>query len=272
MDKQFGFVAILDALGVSDYRIEECSSFISQKNKLLEELEKANSEISSIFTNEVSPTVSRSISHHKFVFPKMTVTTFGDTIIICWSTGPGKEPLIMFPGIALWLQRAVVLGIKFGILLRGSISVGEYLVDGNTNNTSILGPAIADANAWSGEADWFGVILTPHCRILLTTLLENEAMKNATSLNTDQWCVKYSVPLHQGKKELLTISWPLFFFINETTGPGLVRLSELLSEFSIPKGVESKYENSIEFFKWFEETKSPKLKDIIEGEKGKSIT
>ena len=190
----------------------------------------------------------------------MTLATFGDTIIICWPTGKDKGPSVMFPGIAVWLGNAVALGIKYGILLRGAVSVGEYLADGST----ILGPAIADAHAWSGEANWFGVILTPRCQIYLATLLDNEVMKREIQINTDSWGVKYRVPLHQGKKELYVINWPFFFLIlNDNGNPGLVNLSQLLSHHSIPKGVESKYENSIKFFRWCEKNKFADLLKVM---------
>jgi hypothetical protein len=250
MEKQFGFVAILDALGVSDYKIDECFNFISKKNELIKNLEKVDSEISTIFEKIIAP-----ILEDQYKYPKMTVTTFGDSIIICWPTGTEKDSVVLFPGIALWLQRAVTLGIEYGILLRGSISVGDYLVDGDTTNTSILGPAIADAYVWSEEADWFGVILTPKCQIFMTIGFESPS-------DSDLWCVKYPVPLHHEKKELYTISWPFFFLQkNKSKQNGIVALTRLLSNFNIPKGVESKYENTIEFLEWYEKIKYPKLKE-----------
>jgi len=201
----------------------------------------------------------------------MAITTFGDTIIVCWPTGREKDPIIKFPGVARWLQGAIALGIKFGILLRGSISIGEYLVE---ENNTILGPAIADANAWAGEADWFGVILTPHCQIYLTTILENKVMNSAINVNFNYMCVKYPVPLHQNKKkDLYAISWP-FDFLGRfaKTNTGLVNLTQLLSNSSIPIGVETKYENSIEFFKWYEDKIYPiLLRDMQEKLKGQKM-
>lgn len=249
MEKQFGFIAMLDALGVSNYKIDEASQFIRQKNALISELEKEADDITALFNNV--------IAEGKLEFPKMTIATFGDTLIICWPTDSPKDSLIKFPGIGRWLQGAIALGIKYGILLRGSISIGEYLIEGNT---TILGPAIADANAWAEEADWFGVILTPHCQIFLTTLLDNKAMRETTKVNGDYLCVKYPVPTHNGKKDLFVISWPYFFLGRfKNREPGSVTLSQLLSNHNIPKGVESKYENSIEFFTWYEEKKYPAL-------------
>ncbi|MFA4849709.1 MAG: hypothetical protein WC626_08280 [Methanoregula sp.] len=252
METQFGIVAMLDALGVSNYKIDESNQFVLQRDALLTELMNLNTDLSTGFDTRSSGSLPK--------YPKMTLATFGDTIIICWPTGKDKGPSVMFPGIAVWLGNAVALGIKYGILLRGAVSVGEYLADGST----ILGPAVADAHAWSGEADWFGVVLTPHCQIYLATLLDNVVMKNETKINTDSWSFEYEVPLHQRKKKMYVINWPFYFWIlNQNGNTGFVNLSQLLSPHSIRKGVESKYENSIEFFKWCEENKFPSLiKDL----------
>src|SRR5208337_2933587 len=188
MEPEFGIVAMLDALGVSNYSIEDAKRFISQKDALLKELMEVEApKIASLFEKI---TIVEGI---KSEFPEIKIAVFGDTIIICWPISLdariSRERRIwaVFPGVAVWLQRAVALGIKLGILLRGSVSIGEYLHDGNT----LLGPAITDAHVWSQEADWFGVILTPHCRIYLTALLENEAKKKAIQVNDDLFCVKY---------------------------------------------------------------------------------
>ncbi|MFA6226433.1 MAG: hypothetical protein WC620_09760 [Methanoregula sp.] len=150
------------------------------------------------------------------------------------------------------------MGLQHHILLRGSISVGKYLIDNSNipntaSNTTIIGPAIADANAWAQEADWFGVISTPHCQICLSKMLEN---RDTLIVPIELLFTKYSVPLHnnQGKKDLYAISWPSLFLLPHNGLPvvGLYGLTKILSKFDIPKGKESKYENSIAFFMNFE--------------------
>jgi hypothetical protein len=254
MDKHFGFVAILDALGVSNYKIEEALRFNKEKNHLLKELEKEDATISSMFQNIKSK--FDFLSEHEY--PKISISTFGDTIIICWPTETTQKTQLLAPFVFMWLERAIVLGLDHGILLRGSVSVGEYLIEGEN---TLLGPAIADASAWSEEADWFGVILTPHCRLSMASVFENsDTLKNVPSVINEIFCVKYPiVPLHQGNKELLVISWPFFYLLTERGKPGYVLVSEALSKFPIPKGVESKYENSLNFFAWYEKNIFPVL-------------
>jgi|WetSurMetagenome_2_1015567.scaffolds.fasta_scaffold145951_1 hypothetical protein len=260
---QTGFVAILDALGVSSYTIEEAEVFNSKKIQLLTALNEANIQNRSTFE-----LVSRRFNAEHDIqisFPEMTVTTFGDSIIISWKIEEGVPPEYILPVVAIWIENAIFWGLHHHILLRGAISVGKCLIDNSAiantaSNTTIIGPAIADANAWAQEADWFGVILTPRCQLSLAKMLEN---RDNSIVPIDLLFVKYSVPLHnnQGKKELYAISWPSLFLFPPSGVPviGLYGLTKKLSKFDIPKGKESKYENSIAFFKNFEENVFPSI-------------
>jgi hypothetical protein len=252
MVEQFGFVAVLDALGVSNYKIDEARKFIENKNALISELKEKAENIRKSFTIN---------AEGRYEFPEMTISTFGDTLVICWPTGREKAAVVKFPAIAEWLQSAIVFGLKREILLRGSISIGDYIID--NGDRTVLGPAIADAHAWSEEANWFGIILTPYCQIYLGSVLENRAMIEATKVNNDILCVKYDVPLRDGKKEMYAISWPFFFMVTFTELPGPVTLSILLTKFSIPKGMESKYENSIQFFNFYENSIYPAVNESV---------
>lgn len=260
---QTGYVAILDALGVSSYTIEEAESFNSKKIQLLTALNEAN-----IRNREIFERVSRKFyAEHGFRinYPEMTVTTFGDSIIISWKIDEGVPPEYILPVVAIWIENAIFWGLHHQILLRGSISVGKYLIDNSdivntASNTTIIGPAIADANSWAQEADWFGIILTPHCQLCLTKMLED---RSNSIVPIELLFIKYSVPLHnnKGNKELYAISWPSLFLLpqNGMSVVGLYGLTKMLSKFDIPKGKESKYENSIAFFKNFEMNVLPSI-------------
>ncbi|MEN6610815.1 MAG: hypothetical protein ABFC24_08225 [Methanoregulaceae archaeon] len=250
MTQYFGFVAILDALGISNYKLEEASKFLINKNALLQELESHNLEITDYINKNILP------SPNNIAFPKGVISTFGDTIIVHWIIDP-KIVNWVAPGIFLWLQRAIVRGIYHNILLRGAVSFGDYLVDGDA---SILGPALADAYAWSEQADWFGVLLTPNCKFAMSNFFDNPDLSEI-NYGREDWCVLYpEVPLHDGIKPMIVVSWPQFFL--ETANKNLdgsVIFSLLLGAFSIPKGVESKYENSLKFLKWYEKNIYPKF-------------
>jgi hypothetical protein len=288
MKPQFGIVAMLDALGVSNYSIQAAIDFNKQKNELIKnvlEEEVPNTELlfNVSMTNEI---VKQILSNpgsppKKIIYPKIEKALFGDTIVLCWpiSSEPETSPEIkiwkIFPSIAILLRRIIFLGLERGILLRGSISIGEYAHEENT----FLGPAITDAYVWSQEADWFGMILTPHCQIYLTYLLENEAEREAISkvdyllkFENGLW-VKYPVPLRQGSKELFVLPWPIYFLTQgkQSGKSGLVLLANHFLNKPIPKGTESKYENSINFFKWYEKEIWPKLQIEFEKERTSSL-
>lgn len=260
---QTGYVAILDALGVSSYTIEEAEAFNSKKIQLLTALNEANIRNREIFERISSKFYAE--RGFRINYPEMTVTTFGDSIIISWKIDECVSPEYILPVVAIWIENAIFWGLHHHILLRGSISVGKYLIDNSAivntaSNTTIIGPAIADANAWAQEADWFGVFLTPHCQQCLTKMLEN---RGTAIVPIELLFVKYSVPLHNNKgyKELFAISWPSLFLLPQK-GMSVVRLdgfSKMLSRFDIPKGKESKYENSIAFFKNFEMNVLPSI-------------
>jgi hypothetical protein len=277
--EQYGIVVMLDALGVSNYSIKEAKKFNEQKNELIkiifeEEAPKSKDFFYFIQTLEnFNDIFSKSNDLPKTIaYPEIEKALFGDTIVICWpisqETELSQESKIwkIFPWITTLLQRLFILGLERGILLRGSISVGEYLFEENC----ILGPAISDAHVWSQEADWFGIILTPHCRIYLTNILENDVERKtfaesplAFFAQNELICVEYPVPLHQGEKKLFALSWPIHF-LSEGEGSkksGLVMLANCLLDKQIPKGTESKYENSINFFKWFEREKWPNIRE-----------
>lgn len=206
-------------------------------------------------------------------YPEIEKGLFGDTILFCWpisaesETTRNNETWKLFPWVAFFLEQVIISGIERGILLRGAISIGKYAYDENT----FLGPAITDAHAWSEEADWFGVILTPHCRIYLTYLFENDAERGKILENPlffpmkyeDMIFVKYNVPLHNQKfKELFALSWPVHLLMEgEANGKsGSMMLAHYLLNNSIPKGTESKYENSFNFLRWFEKESWPKMR------------
>jgi hypothetical protein len=249
MDPQFGIVAVLDALGVSSYSIKEAQDFISHKDRLINEItEKLSPAIAAMHSKTVrSP-------DEKYDFSQMQIAVFGDTVIICWPTKNEKEAIKLLPEVCLFLRYIIASGIVHGILFRGAVSIGDYLHD---RKSTILGPAISDAYSWSEEADWIGIIFTPHFRMILGHMLENEKI----SSGTEQWCVLYPVPLHNAIKELFAISWPAFFLSIPIEGKSLTPyggLCKFLSSKPIPKGTESKYENTLAFFKWYEQNKHAK--------------
>ena len=140
-------------MGVSSYTIEETSTFNSKKIELLTALNEEN-----VHSREKFDYVSGTLNAKHGVpinYPEMTVTTFGDSIIISWNFENGIPPEFIFSVVTFWIENAISLGIQHHILLRGAISL-KCLIDNSdivntTSNTTIIGPAIADANAGDHE-------------------------------------------------------------------------------------------------------------------------
>lgn len=139
-----------------------------------------------------------------------------------------------------------------GLLVRGAIAVGEYIVtnDGRT----MLGPAVTDAITWCERADWAGMIVTPTTGLLL----------DETDQKHDY--VKYNVRLSQGRGQasLWCLPWPFSYCLSDAIKnsdseavfkQGRKRLVQHFRENQtiIPAGVESKFANTIGYFDCFAE-------------------
>ena len=53
METQFGIVAMLDVLGVSNYKIDESNQFVLQRDALLSELMNLDTDLSSGFDQDL---------------------------------------------------------------------------------------------------------------------------------------------------------------------------------------------------------------------------
>jgi len=241
MTPEFGIIVMLDALGASEFGITQAMEFIKRRDNLLSYLSEHQKSLHDKIPDATQPSVA----------------TFGDTLVVSWPTGE-EGVMKMLPGIAEWLRPAIRWGLAHGILLRGCVSYGEYIADGAT----ILGPAIADAARWYEVADWFGVILTPKCQMRLISLIESAKLDPVKkNITFEQWFVQYAVPLKDAKKDFWVISWPYDIWATDDgkviTPLGV--LSTCLWDLPIPKGTESKYENTIDFFNWYGHTIYPRI-------------
>jgi hypothetical protein len=241
MMPKYGIIVMLDALGASSFDIDQAIEFIKKRDDLLNSL----GDVLRSFYGQVTDA------------PQSSIATFGDTIVISWPTGR-ENVMRMLPCVAEWLRPAIQWGIAHGILLRGCMSVGEYIEDGAT----VLGPAIADAAKWYEAADWFGVILSPSCQMRLISLIESAKLDPFMKCITfEQWFIQYPVPFKDGIKNFWVISWPYNLWATDDgkTITPLGVLSTCLWDSPIPRGTESKYENTMAFFNWYGQTIYPKI-------------
>lgn len=238
--KQYGIVVMLDTLGVSHYTLEQCEIFLKKQNEMMNEIIKTKKD----FKN--------------YGFLKGIITaTFGDMIIICYPINEkdSHSSLEILGWVGLHLSYLLNLGIKNGILFRGSITIGDFLYGDNV----VLGPAVFDAHDWYESADWFGVIFSPKIQLWLESALEIEKRKEShdTISLFEYGIVQYDVPLTHREKEkekkFWVIAWPAHYYdegIKTPAGP-LGNLSKNLYKIPISKLGEPKFKNSIDFFKWY---------------------
>jgi hypothetical protein len=241
--KKFGIILMIDALGVSNYSIDECKRFLSNQ-KTIEEVFK-------IIKTKL-PTDYHFRSSHLMMF--------GDTIVFCWTIdkrNPSKYIEILY-GIGSYSAALLQWGIRKGILFRGSIAIGDYV----NSESSILGPAIFDASDWYEAANWCGVIVTPKSQLWIDSVFEREKRlsEHSTFFSLlDNLIYKYNVPMSISKnsqttneinKEFYVVGWPQGYY-TISTGKGETPRERFLSNlYIIPESKEGapKFYNSIKFF------------------------
>lgn len=261
-----GVVVLLDALGASQFGLDECEDFVRKRDEIMDEASKSYllDKHHELLKYDLAPTIS---------------AIFGDTLLFAWSFDGDKaasQPVAL-KFLAMWLAHFIWDGVKRQIFYRGAMSTGEILV--NPGSNTVIGPAVVDAAAWYEQADWFGVIATPSFGIGIDhfDLIKQSAANNNDSdeyrkysaacqaFSTDTLqssiledyyspaLVRYSVPLKTDQeKEMWVASWPyaLLKLHNDSKGKAKVAFLDALASMSkpLPKGAEAKYEKSIKFF------------------------
>lgn len=227
-----GIVAILDALGAASYGDAEIKRFIDSRQVVLQLLDqKAGDILGDIL--ELEP-------------PVITTFTFNDTILIILRTGADEPRLGGISDFFTIMRKFLVDSLAHKILFRGSIAIGTFYVNEETN--TVMGQAVTDAAVWYDKADWVGVHATPRANLVIDRWLEREA---ATKRNV---MLDYNVPLREGKLlRTKAVNWPKVFFVDSITPcdqetEPKEKLLEFLTHHQVPWGTESKFYNTIAFF------------------------
>jgi hypothetical protein len=241
METRHGVTALLDALGVSTYRTDECKEFIENRDRLLKFIEQ--------FSNRLS-------SDEKY--GPLEVYTFGDTLLLtCEIPQPVGVRLVT---VGRLLRHILLKSLdELHILWRGAMSVGEHVK--STKSNTLIGPAVADAAAWYEQANWFGVMTTPSCSLWVKRLFEEMSGSVKLTKELSETFVDYDVPLKGGNTlRVPAIGWPFELQTKPThvsaSGNIITPFAELyrmLSRFPIPTRTEGKYFNGLEFFKYCHE-------------------
>jgi len=229
--KQYGAVAILDALGAKNFSEQDIAAFLESRERVLTELSE--------WVEDPHGSVK--------IDPKELVTfTFNDTILIVLRSGDQPLALSKATSFAAVLRKFVVDSLVAGLLFRGSAALGTFYVDEDTN--TVMGDAVTDAAQWYESSDWMGIHFTPRsCIELERMFLKHEDYK--------EWAVlRYQVPLRDGKSlDTYAINWPKIFMVKrlrpwKDSLPLRAKLLGFLSRHRIPLGTEQKYSKTIAFF------------------------
>jgi hypothetical protein len=229
IEKQ-GLIAILDALGAAQYDADEISRFLASRQRVLEILEaKAHAKE---VRGEMEPS-------------SVTTFTFNDTVLLVHTTK--HVPTIRdVKNFCLLLRKFAVDSLAHGILFRGSLSIGRFFVEDESN--TVMGAAVTDAADWYDAAEWIGINTTPHATMVVQSLLEQSGS------DLDRLLIDYSVPFKDRPALLLkAVNWPKGFVVDGVTPveahetPRAKCLS-LLAAHGVPKGAEVKHSNTVAFF------------------------
>jgi len=226
MQKEQGLIAILDALGAANYSEEKIGHFLESRELLLKELRIKAKSI-------------------RVDFDKLSTFTFNDTVLIVYRTHE-RATLQDVKGFGELLRRFAVKSLEHGILFRGSIAIGQFYLNEETN--TVMGDAVSDAAAWYDRADWVGIAATPQATLLIQSLVEQAGD------NIERLMVDYSVPFKDNETlDLKAVNWPRAFFVRGMTpcAQGEKKRAKclaLLSAHGVPRGAEGKHFNTMDFF------------------------
>lgn len=229
IDKQYGIIAILDALGASTYSAKEIERFIRSRDIVV------------YLLTDKSIRMSRKLSVNE-----VTTFTFNDTVLIVLKSDSDQPTSDEIEAFLIILRKFLVDSLVHNILFRGAFAIGEFYKDEKTN--TILGEAVTDAATWYNTADWIGIISTPRTSVYIEYLQE----KYQKSLK--HLILNYDVPMSNGEtKNLKTVNWPKVFWVDGSTPcqqgeSKRETLLKLLGKFTMPKGTEQKYYHALEYF------------------------
>ena len=240
MDKKYGIIAILDALGASSYGDKEIKRFMQSRDIVVSLLTKKSMSTSKkLNVNEV------------------TTFTFNDTVLIVLESDSKQPSSDEIEAFLIILRKFLVDSLVNSVLFRGAFAVGKFYKDEKTN--TILGEAVTDAATWYDKADWIGLISTPRTSIYIDYLRE----KHQKSLK--HLILNYDVPMSDGgTRNLKTVNWPKVFWVDGITPcqPGESKretLLKLFSTYNMPEGTDQKYYHAIQYFDYV--MKKQKLKN-----------
>ena len=142
---------------------------------------------------------------------QVDIFTFNDTVLIAFKTDCEPPRLKQIVAFFTILRKFFVDSLAHKILFRGSVAIGTFYADNDSN--TVMGQAVTDAAAWYDKADWVGIHATPKATIVITRRwLERDCVTRGHLM------LDYDVPLKDGKSvRVKTVNWPKVFFVATLT-------------------------------------------------------
>jgi len=257
--KSHAIVAMLDALDVRNATMQEAESFISI-------LQKIDGYIPTFLESLIK--LLPPDFHELYAQTAFHTHTFGDSVILVWevpSSDALYKPLLLISQILSYMLIAV---LENGLRFRGAISLGDIVY----SKQNVLGPAITDVASWYEEADWMGVIATPHCghhiKYLQThygSVTKTKDGKQMAPLHL--FFVEWDVPIKTHVTPLWVVNWPRLVSLLRKDVKPLPWYFEKTKRFFIPLGTEQKYRHTEDFIR--RQTEETKPQPAAEGDGSK---
>jgi hypothetical protein len=228
-EREHGIIAILDALGAASYGDAEIKRFIDSRRVVLQ-----------LFTEKALDVFG------EIGADMITTFTFNDTILIVLRTGEQEPRLEQISDFFTIMRKFLVDSLANRILFRGSIAIGTFYANDETN--TVMGPAVTDAASWYDKAEWIGALATPRSTLLIQRWLEHNDKTKAHVM------LDYDVPLKGGAVvRTKVVNWPKVFFVDsispcERGTEPKEKLLEFLAQHQVPWGTEKKFHNTVAFF------------------------
>lgn len=186
VDEYVGAVALLDALGTKGaWRIDIAKTL---KNWALinEVLDHAHEDSLELVTNKLD-----------FADIEMQKDSFSDTIIITARHKDNKIDGNLLLYISAQLNGVILLGLNYGLLFRGCMSIGKYY----RGKQMVIGPAVDEAANYYQLPNWVGLSATPSAHLAL-----NKSM--SVPYLSRNW-VRYNIPFKTGyDNNGWALNWP----------------------------------------------------------------
>ena len=210
--KDYGLVVSLDFLGVKSLKFEgELIEWLKKRDLIIQKIAIKNQKEKDQYVKDCNDLHKTIYNEEKFYDPPdIKVQTFQDNVVMSFSLkkyGNRPENIIW---IRKTLAEAFKSALEEGLMVRGSVSLGEYIHD--LESTTMVGPAVNEVMSYCEVADWAGIIFCPSCTKFIDDLFyRNQVSKYRYDLHTRGYFamktsfIKYNTPVSNKTKRILEI-------------------------------------------------------------------